>query len=291
MVPPTIFVSGGIAVLQLCKEIYLKYKSVKRYRDDCKKLAHFVHRVEGFLMETEEEADMTGPGWQAAFSALHESLLEVGEVFDDCAKYGIVRSLINADDINLRLSSIAQRMTMALQLIPIQKAKAQDKRLSELTTLQAEIRTATFAAARAAEEQSAQLKRLMDQSRVDASKTQEMLAQVLALLQQDAPARVLSAAAAAVGPLPPGAPPPGAIEQPQQKQLSFKAELGTEVCADQLIAEVDDLKAEMVVAQRDKKVLEEQYLAQIIAVSWYSQCALGLYMFVQLGFCTQSQGL
>jgi hypothetical protein len=28
--------------------------------------------------------------------ALHESLLEVGEVFDDCARFGIVRSLINA---------------------------------------------------------------------------------------------------------------------------------------------------------------------------------------------------
>jgi hypothetical protein len=39
-----------------------------RYRDDCKKLAHFVHRVESFLMETEDEADMSGPGWQAAFS-------------------------------------------------------------------------------------------------------------------------------------------------------------------------------------------------------------------------------
>jgi hypothetical protein len=30
MVPPTVFVSGGIAVLQLCKEIYLKWKAVKR---------------------------------------------------------------------------------------------------------------------------------------------------------------------------------------------------------------------------------------------------------------------
>lgn len=30
MVPPTIFVSGGIAVLHLCKEVYLKYKAVKR---------------------------------------------------------------------------------------------------------------------------------------------------------------------------------------------------------------------------------------------------------------------
>jgi len=28
--------------------------------------------------------------------ALHEALLAVGDVFDDCAKYGIVRSLINA---------------------------------------------------------------------------------------------------------------------------------------------------------------------------------------------------
>lgn len=48
----------------------------------------------------------------------------------------------------------------------------------ELTDLQTEIRGAQFVAARAAEEQSAQLKRLMDQSRVDASKTQEMLSQV-----------------------------------------------------------------------------------------------------------------
>ena len=44
--------------------------------------------------------------------------------------------------------------------------------------MQAEIRNASFAAVRAAEEQSAALKRLMDQSRVDASKTQDMLAQV-----------------------------------------------------------------------------------------------------------------
>jgi hypothetical protein len=83
-----------------------------------------------------------------------------------------------ADEINLRLSSIAQRMTMALQLIPIQKAKVSDARLQELSHLQGEIRCAQFAAARAAEEQSAQLKRLMDQSKVDASKTQEMLSQV-----------------------------------------------------------------------------------------------------------------
>jgi hypothetical protein len=82
------------------------------------------------------------------------------------------------DEINLRLSSIAQRMTMALQLIPIQKAKVSDARLQQLSHLQGEIRCAQFAAARAAEQQSAQLKRLMDQSKVDASKTQEMLSQV-----------------------------------------------------------------------------------------------------------------
>jgi hypothetical protein len=44
------------------------------------------------------------------------------------------------------------------------------------------------------------------------------------------------------------------------------------VLADQLTAEVEDLKAEMIVAHRDKKVLEEQYLAQIIAVS----CVFGI---------------
>jgi len=49
---------------------------------------------------------------------------------------------------------------------------------AELHSIQAEIRVATFAAVSAAEEQSAALKRLMDQSRVDASKTQEMLEQV-----------------------------------------------------------------------------------------------------------------
>lgn len=67
---------------------------------------------------------------------------------------------------------------LALQLIPIQKAKATDKRLIELTQIQQEIRSATFAAVAAAEEQSAALKRLMDQCTVDASKTQEMLQQV-----------------------------------------------------------------------------------------------------------------
>jgi hypothetical protein len=48
----------------------------------------------------------------------------------------------------------------------------------ELQAMQLEIRTATFANVRAAEEHSAALKRLMDQSRVDTSKTHEMLAQV-----------------------------------------------------------------------------------------------------------------
>jgi len=49
---------------------------------------------------------------------------------------------------------------------------------AELKELQCEIRAATFVAVRAAEEQSAALKKLMDQSRVDSTKTQEMLAQV-----------------------------------------------------------------------------------------------------------------
>lgn len=49
---------------------------------------------------------------------------------------------------------------------------------ANLEAIQAEIRAATFAAVSAAEQQSAALKRLIDQSRVDASKTQEMLEQV-----------------------------------------------------------------------------------------------------------------
>jgi hypothetical protein len=48
----------------------------------------------------------------------------------------------------------------------------------DLQSLQREIYTATFAAARAAEQQSAQLKRLMDQGKVDSTKTHEMLEQV-----------------------------------------------------------------------------------------------------------------
>ncbi len=48
-----------------------------RYREDCKKLCHFVHRVEAFLMETEEEADMNEPGWQAAFTVSDRAYLGV----------------------------------------------------------------------------------------------------------------------------------------------------------------------------------------------------------------------
>jgi hypothetical protein len=43
------------------------------FRDDCKELALFVTRIEGFLLETEDDEDMTGPGWQAAFSVSHSS--------------------------------------------------------------------------------------------------------------------------------------------------------------------------------------------------------------------------
>jgi hypothetical protein len=39
-----------------------------RFREDCDKLAQFVRKIEAFIMQTEDEADMTGPGWQAAFS-------------------------------------------------------------------------------------------------------------------------------------------------------------------------------------------------------------------------------
>ncbi|KAF8062913.1 hypothetical protein HT031_003751 [Scenedesmus sp. PABB004] len=243
-------VSGGVALMQLCASVYLKYKNVKRYRDDCKKLASFVRRVEGFLMETEDEVDMDAPGWQAAFSALHEALLEVGDVFDDCARFGIVRSLINADDINLRLNSIAQRLCMALSLVPIQKAKVTGARLAELSAIQVDIRAATFCAVRAAEEQSAALKRLMDQSRVDAGKSQEMLAQVLALLQQDAAARGGCGGGAAAAAAPAGA---------------GGDDAGDAGLAAALAAEVEDLRQEMAAAHRDKRVLEEAYVAQIIA--------------------------
>jgi hypothetical protein len=39
-----------------------------RFRKDCELLAGFVHRIEHFITETEDDTDMTGPGWEAAFS-------------------------------------------------------------------------------------------------------------------------------------------------------------------------------------------------------------------------------
>jgi hypothetical protein len=39
-----------------------------RFRKDCELLAGFVHRIEHFITETEDDTDLTGPGWEAAFS-------------------------------------------------------------------------------------------------------------------------------------------------------------------------------------------------------------------------------
>lgn len=95
--------------------------------------------------------------------------------------------------------------------------------------------------------------------------------QVLLLLQADVATRV-SQAAAAAGPGPAGEPPSAAPAPAPAAASSSAAAVAVEqepvVFADQLQLEMEDLKAEMAVAQRDKKVLEEQYLAQIIAVSW-----------------------
>ena len=39
-----------------------------RFRDDCRKLAYFVHRIEALITETEDSTDMTAPGWEDAFN-------------------------------------------------------------------------------------------------------------------------------------------------------------------------------------------------------------------------------
>jgi hypothetical protein len=50
--------------------------------------------------------------------ALHEALLAVGDVFDDCAKYGIVRSLINAGkQQEVRLSGVPAGMSLKCVVI------------------------------------------------------------------------------------------------------------------------------------------------------------------------------
>jgi hypothetical protein len=101
--------------------------------------------------------------------------------------------------------------------------------------------------------------------------------QVLELLQADVAMRQ---AAAAAGPLPAGNPGAGgsggagpscsassSAAAAAAVPMAVELEGSPAAFADQLSAEVEDLKAEMVVAHREKKVLEEQYLAQIIAVS------------------------
>jgi hypothetical protein len=63
------------------------------------------------------------------------------------------------------------------------------------------VRAATFTAVRAAEQQSAALKRLMDQSRADSGKTHEMLEQLLLLLQSDRSGGAGRGHSAAAGPV------------------------------------------------------------------------------------------
>ena len=95
------FVALPVALLNVAKEVYLKSLEVKRFRyvpakyrasvhlprkrvfqgrrsiigcclsasrEDCTKLATFIERAEGLLLEVEKEDDMKGPGWQSAFT-------------------------------------------------------------------------------------------------------------------------------------------------------------------------------------------------------------------------------
>ncbi len=54
--------------LTVCKSDLDLHCLAHRFRQDCEKLATFVRKIEAFIMQTEDESDMTGPGWQAAFS-------------------------------------------------------------------------------------------------------------------------------------------------------------------------------------------------------------------------------
>eukprot|EP00878_Enallax_costatus_P044349 GHUV01052879.1.p2 GENE.GHUV01052879.1~~GHUV01052879.1.p2 ORF type:complete len:109 (-),score=47.32 GHUV01052879.1:391-717(-) len=81
-----------------------------------------------------------------------------------------------------------------------------------------------------------------------------LVLQVIALLQQDRASP--AAAAAAPGNLePPGCGPPGG-----RPPAAAAAEV-------QLDHEIQDLQEELLIARKDKKIIEEQYLAQIISVS------------------------
>ena len=61
--------------------------------------------------------------------ALYTSLREVEAIFDDCSKGGMIMSLMIADDMNMRLSAISQRLQLALSMIPIQKANVAEEKL------------------------------------------------------------------------------------------------------------------------------------------------------------------
>jgi hypothetical protein len=55
----------------------------------------------------------------------------VAHAYDEyvCVLRPVVCCRLSADELNLRLNAISQRLTLSLQLIPIQKTKAMDKRL------------------------------------------------------------------------------------------------------------------------------------------------------------------
>jgi len=51
-----------------------------RFREDCRKLAYFVSRIEALITETEDETDMTAPGWEETFSVSLGPCLMIGFV-------------------------------------------------------------------------------------------------------------------------------------------------------------------------------------------------------------------
>lgn len=64
----TEFASATGVAIGLAKLIFERSQQVKRFREDCRKLAAFVQRIESVIMEVESDADPNEPGWQAAFT-------------------------------------------------------------------------------------------------------------------------------------------------------------------------------------------------------------------------------
>eukprot|EP00877_Chromochloris_zofingiensis_P014187 jgi/Chrzof1/9021/Cz03g33080.t1 len=135
-----------------------------------------------------------------------------------------------------RFNSVTQRMNFALQMLPLQKSKVHGKKLDAVQSLQHDMVQAQYTASAAAEEQSAELKRLMDMSKVDNTKTHDMLQSIMDVLQTNS----------------------YCDRQGRCEQVTVASEL-------------DDLREELEQARMRKNRAEEEYINQIIQVIQMSE--------------------